>query len=426
MFSPLDVKLKVESLQQEILYHLENVVDINSNSSNTIGLRDMAVAIETIAASYNISFRRVPVAGERKEPFHLLYDGTAGSSEKFYGIIGHFDTVHMPDSKFVFGKRDDGKLYGPGLLDMKGGIIAALYSAIIVQEFSGKNLPLKIIFNCDEEVGSPDSRALIERTMDGAAGVFVFEPTRSHHRGPVVARKGILMGSMQVSGIPAHAGDNPEEGADAIVEAAGKILALHQLNNSETGTVVTVGKIKGGDAANQIPDHCACDLDVRISSTAEQDKVLQAIQEIMTATTVSGTQTTYNIASVRPPFEADSKSQELFGEYRKAATEFGLDTTSFTSGGGSDGNLTAARGIATLDGLGPGGHGAHTNDEYIYEQSLWDAICVFTLFFGRLIKKKKEISHEENTVWHNSFLFYASHFRRLNLEFWFIFGSKLP
>jgi len=389
MFTSLDVRKMTNSLRQEILDHLRTMVDINSNSANPEGLAQTAAAIETVAAGHQLLFRRIPVAGKKTGPFHLLYDGKGESSGDFYGIIGHFDTVHLPESEFSKYHIKGERIYGPGVLDMKGGIVTALYAVIIAQQLMNETLPVKIIFNCDEEIGSPDSRELIEKSLAGAAGAFVFEESRGDHRGLVVARKGILMGRMRVTGIPAHAGVNPEAGADAILEAARKIEALHRLNDPSTGTVVTVGKIIGGNAANQIPDHCTCDIDVRVNSVMAEETVRSKIKEIMEATTVKGTRTEFTLDCARPPFEADDKSQHLLQRYKEAAKKFDLQTETFKTGGGSDGNFTAARGIPTLDGLGPSGHGPHTNEEYINEKSLWDAICIFTLFLGNLIDCKK-------------------------------------
>ena len=389
MFYASDVRQLTDSLRQQIVHHLKNMVDINSNSANTDGLTRMAQAIETVASDHEILFTRVPVAGKKTGPFHLLYDGVGKSAEYFYGFIGHFDTVHLPESDFSKATVQGERIYGPGVLDMKGGIVTALYSVIIAQQLMNKPIPVKIIFNCDEEIGSPDSKILIEKSFTGAAGVFVFEPAKGDHRGLVVARKGILMGRMEVTGIPAHAGENPEAGADAILEAARKIEALHRLNDSSTGTVVTVGKIIGGNASNQIPDHCTCEIDVRVQSSLEEEKVKRKIEAIMKTSTVRGTRTQYTLGCARPPFEADDNSQLLLQRYKKAADAFHLQTETFQTGGGSDANFTAAQGIPTLDGLGPSGHGPHTNEEYINEKSLWDAICVFTLFLGDLITNKK-------------------------------------
>jgi glutamate carboxypeptidase len=277
-------------------------------------------------------------------------------------------------------------LYGPGILDMKAGVLAALYAVVVAKTVTGMDrLPVKLLFNCDEETGSRDSRRLIEAETADAAGVFVFEGRRDSDHALVTARKGILMGAMQVHGRAAHAGEEPEKGASAIVEAADKILRLHRLNDPAGGTVVNVGTVAGGTVANQIPDHCSAQIDVRFKTEADGERVAQQIADIMAETAIAGTRTEYELVTARPPFVQTEEGRRLLDGYKQAAKDFGLDFSERAAGGGSDANLTAALGVPTLDGLGPEGDGAHTQHEYIVRQSFVDSIKVFALFLSRAI-----------------------------------------
>jgi glutamate carboxypeptidase len=377
----------VKQIESEAFETLEHLVDINSLTANAEGIQQAGRLIADTGRHHGIEFRKVFTAAEPTGPFHLFCDGRAeANSAPFYAILGHFDTVHEPRSPFNRYRREGDRLYGPGILDMKAGLLAALYAIVIVRSVTGiNNLPVKLLFNCDEETGSRDSRRIIEAETTGAAGAFVFEGRRDSDHALVTARKGILMGSMQVHGKAAHAGEEPERGASAIIEAAGKILRMHRLTDPEGGTVVNVGTVAGGTVANQIPDFCSAQIDVRFKTKPDGERVFQQIADIMSETSIAGTRTEYELVTARPPFVQTTKAGSLLDRYQEAANHFDVPLSQRAAGGGSDANLTAALGVPTLDGLGPEGDGAHTRAEYINRQSFVDSIKVFALFLSRLI-----------------------------------------
>jgi glutamate carboxypeptidase len=377
----------VEQIQAEAFEVLAQLVDTNSFTPNAEGIQQAGRRIADAGRHRGIEFQPVFTAGEPAGPFHLFYDGrTEADSTPFYAVLGHFDTVHEPQSPFQRCRRAGDRLYGPGILDMKAGLLAALYAVVVVRVVTGmEHLPVKLLFNCDEETGSQDSRRLIEAETAGAAGAFVFEGRRDSDHALVTARKGILMGAMQVHGRAAHAGEEPEKGASAIVEAAGKILRLHRLIDPDSGTVVNVGTVAGGTVANQIPDFCSAQIDVRFKTKPDGERVSQQIADIMAETTVAGTRTAYELVTARPPFVQTAAARRLLARYKEAANHFGVPLSERAAGGGSDANLTAALGVPTLDGLGPEGDGAHTQAEYIVKQSFVDSIRVFALFLSHLI-----------------------------------------
>lgn len=374
----------------EAMKTLRQLVDINSYSGNFRGLEQVAMLIVATAQRHHLPMDSIPAAKDSPIPFHLIYDGTSNSHEPFFGILGHFDTVHRPNSAFKHLNEDGERLYGPGIFDMKSGIVTALYALSVVKKLEGTDkIPIKVIFNCDEETGSRSSRLLVEQEMKGASGVFVFEGRNRRDHALVTARKGILMGAVKVEGIAAHAGKDPEKGANAIVEAAHKILQLDRLTDHRTGTVVTTGKIVGGEVANQIPASCRTEIDIRFRTSEEKEKIQRKVADIMAISTVRGTSTVYDLVCARPSFSMSTGSEALLDLYRQAATEFDIAIAKRESGGGSDANFTAAMGVPTLDGLGPEGGGAHTDKEYIVKKSLVDSIRIFALFFSRLIYSKK-------------------------------------
>ena len=374
-------------IEAAALKDLETIVNLNSFTSNPAGLKEVGRVLMEMAGRLGFDLVPVPLAGEGTKPFHLLGDWTDGNGRPFYGLLGHFDTVHLPESPFNRLAEQEGKLIGPGVQDMKAGLIAALYSLVVAREATGLGtLPVKIIFNCDEETGSLDSRPLIEREMAGAAGAFIFEPRYDYDHALVTARKGILMGWLEVEGRAAHAGEAPEQGANAVVEAAHKTIALEGLNDLKAGTTVTVGKVAGGKAANQIPDSCRAEIDVRFKDPETGKKVETEIRRILEETTVPGTSSRYELVEARPPMVCSAETALLRDRYFEAAARMGVPWGERSSGGGSDANLTAALGVPTLDGLGPEGDGPHTDHEYVVKESVLDSIRVSALFLSGLIK----------------------------------------
>jgi glutamate carboxypeptidase len=258
-----------------------------------------------------------------------------------------------------------------------------VYGLRVAREVLGrKKLPVKVVFNCDEETGSRDSRPLIERLMPRAKAAFIFEGRRKADNALVTSRKGIMMGRMTVTGRAAHAGEAPQNGSNAIVEAAHKIIALAGLTRLEKGLVVTTGRIRGGEVDNQIPDYCDSGIDIRFRSPRQGEEIRAAVQAIMERVHVPGCATEFSLQTVRPPFQKSEAGEALRGKFSQFAAEFGVNLAEKEAGGGSDGNLTAALGVPTLDGMGPAGDHAHTHQEYILASSFFNAIMTFALFFA--------------------------------------------
>lgn len=369
-----------EPLRQDAMDDLASLVDVNSFSNNIDGLKAAADVIADIAMKNGLHLEKRPAEGQSKGAFHLVADNSA--DKDFYGIIGHFDTVHPPESIFKAFEDKGDVLTGPGVQDMKSGIVSAIYGLRVAREALGlSSLPVKVVFNCDEEIGSPDSRPLIEDMMRGAKGAFIFEGRRAD--GSIVtSRKGIIMGEMKVTGKAAHAGEEPQNGASAIVEAAHKIAALDKLTDLEKGITVTTGKIHGGDVANQIPDHCRSSIDIRFKTAEDEAIIKAAVKEIMETSHVPGCNTEYALQTARPAFVKTHQSGALAEEYFKACAELGVAVSETGAGGGSDGNLTAAIGVPTIDGVGPSGGHAHTHQEYIRKESFGEAVKAFALFLA--------------------------------------------
>ncbi len=288
-------------------------------------------------------------------------------------LLGHFDTVwplgqlaRMPL------EQRDGRLFGPGVYDMKSGIAQAMLATRALYD-TGHAPAHRIVmlWTTDEETGSTTSRAAIEREAKQSAAVLVLEPSTAD--GSLkTSRKGCGVFRVSVSGVSSHAGVDPGKGASAIHELARQIVDLQRLQNLSRGISVNVGTVVGGSRTNVIADHAEASVDVRVPRLSDALVLEQAIRGLQpadqrTAITVEG-------GVDRPPMERSAAVAGLFEIAQGVAMELGGSVTEAGTGGGSDGNFTAAAGVPTLDGLGAVGDGAHALHEHVLMDDLpWRA-----------------------------------------------------
>jgi glutamate carboxypeptidase len=275
-------------------------------------------------------------------------------------VMMHMDTVHPVGSLETMPVRsdDEGRLYGPGVADMKGGIavaIAALQGLIERDELP--NRPIWYLFTSDEETGSLHSQATIEELALQCALVLVMEfPT---HEGALkTARKGVATYTVETRGRPSHAGNYPEAGINAILEMAQQIISISKLQNLRAGISVAVNTIEGGTASNVIAPHASATIDVRTITQYDMDSIHEELMDLRPK--IPGASVEAHLHHMRGPMERDDQMAATFAQAQAIAKSIGLTIYEDSVGGGSDGNLTAALGIPTLDGLGPRGRGAHT------------------------------------------------------------------
>jgi glutamate carboxypeptidase len=297
---------------------------------------------------------------------------TAGpnNGERPVLVMSHVDTVHPLKTieRDLPLRRDGDRLYGPGIYDMKGGAYLAAEAFRDVAIKGTAKRPIVFLFTPDEEIGSPTTRAIIEDEGRRAAFALVTEPARDGGK-IVTARKGVGRFDVRVEGHPAHSGVRHQDGRSAIREAARLILAIEGLTDYDRGITTTVGRIHGGTAANVIPQHCHFDVDLRVTSVADGQHFERHILGLKphdpdVMLTITG-------AMNRPPMAKSPQIQALYDHAFGLAAELGFDLPEAPmTGGGSDGNFTAAIGTPTLDGLGCDGEGAHTLHEHCYVSSL--------------------------------------------------------
>ena len=312
---------------------------------------------------------------------HLLAEFGCGASQVL--MLGHFDTVwpvgqldRMPPV------RSGGRLHGPGVFDMKAGIaIAMLATRALLETGTQPAHRLVMLWTTDEEVGSETSRAAIEDEARRSRAVLVLEP--SLPGGAVkTSRKGCGQYEVVVRGIAAHAGIDPSKGASAIRELANQISQLYRLPEQESGLSLNVGTISGGSRANVIAEEARAVVDVRASTAVEAS----AFDGVIRRQSPADPRTRIEISGGfdRPPLERTELVQRLYNQAREVARELGHDLAEGGTGGGSDGNFTAALGVPTLDGLGAVGEGAHALHEHVDIDSLPDRAALVAGLITRI------------------------------------------
>ena len=298
------------------------------------------------------------------------FSGTTGGSRVL--LIGHMDTVFDPGTAAARPFRiDDGVAYGPGVTDMKSGLIAGLYAlrAILAEV---RELPferLTFIANPDEEIGSPSSSEHIRAAAADVDAALVLECARAN--GDIVsARKGILDTRIAITGRAAHAGVEPEKGRSAILEAARVVRGLHALNGRWEGVTVNVGKIGGGTRPNVVAERCDLEVDVRSTTADGLREVEAAIREIAAASEVPDTSVEVEVRVGWLPMEKLERSGRLVDHAQAIASRLGFDVKDTSTGGASDANTTSGMGVPSLDGLGPIGGNDHSPAEYLDVDSI--------------------------------------------------------
>ncbi|WP_337022782.1 MULTISPECIES: M20 family metallopeptidase [unclassified Pantoea] len=291
---------------------------------------------------------------------HLKF--TLGSGDDQTVVLGHFDTV-WDEGELPMGE-EDGKFYGPGILDMKAGLVQSIWAARALKEhdfLAGK----RIVFLCgsDEEVGSPSSSEWLSRHALGSSQVLVVEPAVAGTGALKVARKGTGQYQIAITGQAAHAGNNPEEGISAVQEMAHQVLFLHGLNAPDRGTTVNVGIAQGGNRINVVADKAVLGIDTRVTSEEEAQRIHDEITQIQPH--LPGIKLEISGAQSRPPMRQSAESLMIMQRAQAVAQQIGFSVEGQSVGGGSDGNFTAALGIPTLDGLGATGAGIHARHEHI-------------------------------------------------------------
>lgn len=352
-----------EAKKPEMIALLKKLVEIESPSHDKAAVDKVGAAL---ADECRQRGAQVEIVTNAVTGNHLVARWGSGTGGIL--LMHHMDTVFPLGTleRMPFYEKDE-RIFGPGVLDMKGGIVISLTAVAALQAAGELTRPVTILITSDEEIGSGTSQALIEDLARDAALVLVMESGLVD--GALKTwRKGVGEFLVKVRGRAAHAGGAHQEGRNAIEELAHQVLAIQKMTDYEKGTTLNVGVIKGGTVSNVVPEEAMAEVDFRILIPAEADRIGQAMQALKPV----GLDTSLEISGGlnRPPMPNDALMKATFAKASKIADGIGMQIVAGGSGGGSDGNFVAPLGIPVLDGLGTYGEGLHSEREYIFTRSL--------------------------------------------------------
>lgn len=364
------IKEFIQERQNAVVALIRSLVEAESPSGDEAGSRAVVDLIAEAAKELKCvsSVKRLVVPGFGEHVVIRAFPQQSASGSIL--LAGHTDTVHPRGSLAAHAWRDEGgRLYGPGIFDMKANCVLAIDALRALDELT--IIPAKsviIALTCDEEVGSASGWLLLERlAREGdVRSALVLEPSAN---GQVkTARKGTGMFSMKVTGCAAHAGLEPEKGASAILELAKQIERLHALNNTGNGITVNVGVVQGGTRSNVVAAEASAEIDVRFATEQESRDVCEAL--LRSVPFDSRVQLSVSGGINRPPLERTPQVIELYEIARGIAKSLDFELGETSVGGASDGNFLASMGIPVLDGLGVDGDGAHATHEHIIAEAI--------------------------------------------------------
>jgi len=359
---------RAADIMDSYLEDLETIVNIDSGTFTKPGIDRVGAYLQERFTDFGFStyFDRQEQYGDHLVATHT---GSNPNGPRLL-LIGHIDTVFSEGeaARRPYNiTRKNGKeiATGPGVLDMKSGVLIGMYSLhLLIAAEVPTYQSATFICNSDEEVGSPSSRPLVQELARQCDAVLVFEPGRAE--GTVVSsRRGCGQYRVEVRGLSAHAGVEPQRGRNAILELSYQVQKMQALNGIVPGTTLSVGIIHGGERTNVVPDYAYFDMDVRASDQNGMRALEAAMRQVTTQNKLQGTTITLSGSMLCQPFERTKTNERIVQLVKEAGSELDLKIQDVGSGGASDANTTSGMGIPTLDGLGAGGGLAHNPGEYI-------------------------------------------------------------
>jgi glutamate carboxypeptidase len=341
----------LDAKKSEILNRLRKLVEIESGSYEKSGVDQAGFFMESELRRLGFGIEKV----SKTDIGNLIYAHKSFSGNGRVLILGHLDTVWPSGtlSEWPFAIHSDGFATGPGIGDMKGGLIVALAAIEAVQECKLCKLEsIAFMLIPDEELGSSISRPLIEKRGSEANWVLVMEPGRANG-GVVTSRGAVGCLIVRTEGRTAHAGNNFKDGISAVRELAGKIEAMESLSIPDKGLIVNVGIFRGGEARQVVPGSAEMHIDLRAPNDDEIQGLISKINDMLLSSASSKIKTIIEGGQTRPTFPRCAGVKKLYGEAAIIAHDIGIPLPEVYSMGGSDGSFLAAMGIPTLDGLGP-------------------------------------------------------------------------
>jgi glutamate carboxypeptidase len=391
-----DIRRDLEARTPEMTALLAAWTGFNTGSFHLRGLEQFAAYLQDPLAEMGfdasvVSGARIELpdrAGVHTGPLIIARRRAARAGAPRFLVVGHYDTVFEPDSGFVAwrpGCRGEAIACGPGVVDMKGGLVVMIYALRALHRRGELDRAhWTILLNADEEIGSPGSRAWIEEEARRADYGFVFEPAQSDGA-MVSSRRGIGQFHLRVQGVAAHAGVAHAEGRSAIRTLADQVLRIEALTDERRGVTLNVGTIQGGEKRNVVPAHASAWVDLRYDEQSEGERVKSEIARIAGEPLVEGTRVEVWSSLHRPPKPATEGSRSLLAAHAAVAGDLGVALPPAAhSGGGTDGSVMQAVGLATLDSLGAVGGGAHTPEEFVRTDVLGERSALAAILWRRL------------------------------------------
>jgi glutamate carboxypeptidase len=376
-----DLTGAVANRQSQMLKMLGELVRLESPTEDPAAVNRCVTLLEGwIKASGGKSRRsRQKAAGD------LLMGrfGPVRSAAKPLMLLGHLDTVWpLGTLKKMPFRVGEGRAWGPGVLDMKAGVVMALSALSILQETGQLSRPVMLLLNSDEETGSDHSRALTESLAKRCGAVFVLEPAQGVPGAYKTARKGVANYRLQVQGVAAHSGVDFAQGHSAVLELGRQIERASAFTNPARGITVNAGVIGGGTRSNVVPAEAWAEFDVRIAKAVDAQRIDRRFRTLRPVDRQCRLEISGGLN--RPPMERTAGTVTLFRRAATMAAGLGFQLQEAATGGGSDGNFTSALGIPTLDGMGAVGEGAHAQHESILLDALVPRTALLAAMIGGL------------------------------------------
>jgi glutamate carboxypeptidase len=347
---------------------LRRMVEIQSHSYNKVGNGRMMALIASEFENSSLTGTEIV-----QETFgnHLVVRSHATSNFSTQVLlVGHTDTVFPEDSAFKQYSEDGQNCYGPGVIDMKGGLTVGIYALKALDAFGLlSNIPVTFIFNSDEEIGSRSSGSIIRQEARKSLFSLVLECGGMDGE-IVTGRKGNMSVRMETFGKAGHAATSGQNKASAVLELAHKIILFENLNDPSRNITANAGKISGGIGPNTVADYAMAGIDVRYENPSDKAQLEEKIEQIAAANYVSGVTTQVQIVSGRPPMQRNAKNRRLFNMLKTVATDLNMDIKEEFRFGVSDANLIADENTPVIDGLGPIGADDHSEKEYMIKETL--------------------------------------------------------
>ncbi|EKN63456.1 M20 family metallopeptidase [Schinkia azotoformans] len=376
------IKLIETEYQDEIIDFFKEIIEIESPTTDREAVNQVGELIRRKVNSLGAEIEIEPSGAEDRGDHIIARWPGEDNTLKPILVIAHMDTVWkkgtLADMPF---KVEDNKIYGPGIFDMKGAVVFAIEAMKIIQDLNKKTKrPITFLFNSDEEINSTTSRSVINREALKSEYVLILEGGVGE--AVLTARKGILYFKVTAKGKASHAGMDHEKGINAIEEISNQVIKIQRLTDYKVGTTVSCGVISGGTRTNVIPAKAVLEIDARVPTNAESERLIKEIESLTPV--LEGAELDIYTLVKRPPLDRTDGIVDLYSKAKQFARELGYELEETSTGAISDGNLTAALGIPTLDGLGPIGDGAHAVYEHIEKDKIAKRLALLVKLLEKL------------------------------------------